>query len=388
MPTLLISAGDASGDMHAADFVRAFRARQPRARFVGLGGAEMKRAGVEILADQDALAVGGLLELGTSLPRLVGAWRRLVAGLDSTHPDLVVLVDSGGFNLPFARHVRRRCAARILYYVAPQVWAWRRGRIRKLARRVDRMAVILPFEPAVYAGSSLPVDFVGNPLVDRLARVVAEVDRSEARRRLGLDPRAKLLVLLPGSRRNELSRQLPLQLEAIRLLHAREPALAYALAVAPSLSAEVPARLVRRAGLPASLRLDLIEGRTHELIRAADVALAKPGTVSTESMLLGRPMVVMGRANPLTAAVLRRALQVPWLAMPNLIAEREIVPELLQERARPEAIAAAVAGLLSGPARERQLADLAEASRRLGPGGAAEAASRIAEEMIGSRPGA
>ncbi|MBW2725579.1 MAG: lipid-A-disaccharide synthase, partial [Deltaproteobacteria bacterium] len=163
MTTLLISAGDASGDLHAAEFVRAFRAQHPDARILGLGGDEMRRAGVELVVHQRDLAVGGLLELGRSLAKIVSTWRAMVRVLARANPDLVVLVDSGGFNLPFARRVRRRCGAKILYFVAPQVWAWRPGRIRKLARRVDRMAVIFPFEPAVYAETELPVEFVGHP---------------------------------------------------------------------------------------------------------------------------------------------------------------------------------------------------------------------------------
>lgn len=382
MTTILLSAGDASGDMHAADFVAAFRALRPDARFLGLGGRAMQAAGVELVADQRALAVGGFQELLGSARRIVSTWRQLDAALARERPDLAVLVDSGGFNIPLAKRIRRRSSTPILYYVAPQVWAWRRGRIRKLVRRVDRMAVIFPFEPEVYARSGLPVDFVGHPLVDRLAEVAARLDRDGARRVLGLQADHSLVAILPGSRRNEVVHQLPIQLEVARRLHVRDGKLGFALGVAPSIAPEDVAALVRRAALPEALRVDLVHGRTPELIRAADVVLAKPGTVTLEVALLERPLVVVGRTSPVTAAILRRAVRVPSLTMPNLIAGEALVPEFLQEDARPQQIADAVESLLSGPARTRQLEGLAAVRARLGGGGAARRTARIAEAML------
>jgi lipid-A-disaccharide synthase len=383
MTTLLLSAGDASGDLHAAGFVHAFRERQPGARFVGLGGDEMRKAGVEILVHQRELAVGGLLELVGSARGILSVWRRMSAALGEVEPDLAVLVDSGGFNLPFARRLRRRCSAPLLYYVAPQVWAWRQGRIRKLARRVDRLAVIFPFEPEFYAETGLQVDFVGHPLVETLSSLARERRPEALREALGLPLERPLVALLPGSRRNEVSQQLSLQLDAARCLYARDPRVAFALALAPTIPKEVALEWLERAELPPSLPIQIVQGASREVMVACDVALAKPGTVTIELALLARPMVVMGRANALTAAVIRRAVKLPSLSMPNLIAGRSIVPELLQEEARPEAIAGALAKLLEGPAREQQLADLCEVRRRLGEGGAAERVSQIAEEMLG-----
>jgi lipid-A-disaccharide synthase len=380
--TLLLVAGDASGDLHAADFVRAFRARHPDTRFVGLGGVQMREAGVELAVDQRDLAVGGLLELAGSLGSIASAWRRMGRVLAQVDPDLVVLVDSGGFNLPFARRVRRRRRRTpILYYVAPQVWAWRRRRIGKLERRVDRLAVIFPFEPEVYRHAALPVDFVGHPLVDRLAPVVEGLDRASARRQLDLDADAPLVALLPGSRDNEIRRHLPVQLEVAQLLHRADPRRRFAVALAPTVDLE---RVRARCG-SADLPLHVIRGRTYEIIRAADVVLAKPGTVTVEAALLERPMVVLGRANPLTAVFLRRMVRVSWYSMPNLIAGERVVPEFLQEQAKPELIAPAVAELFEGSAREAQLLALAKVSAGLGGGGAAGRAVDIAEEMLETR---
>ncbi len=379
---MLVSAGDASGDLHAAEFVRAYRAQHPEVRVLGLGGDEMRRAGVELIVHQRELAVGGLLELGRSLPKIISTWRAMVRALASANPDLVVLVDSGGFNIPFARRVRRQCRAKILYFVAPQVWAWRPGRIRKLAHRVDRMAVIFPFEPAAYAETGLPVEFVGHPLAEKLAKVAGAIDREAARSRLGCGEARRIISLFPGSRSNEIRNQLPVQLAASARLHAEFPDLLFLLAIAPTVSRAAVDRLIAAAALPTTMKLEVFQGRSREVMLASDVALAKPGTVTVELSLLARPMVVVGRVNCLTALVLRRAVRVPFYAMPNLIAGREIVPEFLQEDARPEAIAKAVAQLMDGEARERQLVDLAEVRDGLSSPGAARRASEIAGEML------
>lgn len=378
MTTLLLAAGDASGDLHAADFVRAFRLRRPETRFVGLGGAEMAEAGVELAVHQRDLAVGGFVELAGSLAKIASAWRRMLQALRRADPDLVVLIDSGGFNLPFAARARRYCRAPILYYIAPQVWAWRTWRIRKLARRVDRLAVIFPFEVEVYGGAGLAVEFVGHPLVDKLSRLAVALDRAAARSRLLLDAEAPLVALLPGSRENEVEKHLPIQLEVARRLRRSDPRRRFALALAPTVA---PQR-VRSLCDDSRVVVEVIRGHTHEVLRAADVLLAKPGTVTVEATLLDRPMVVMGRVTPLTALLLRRLVRVKWYSMPNLIAGAGVVPEFLQEDAEPERIAAAAEELFEGPAREKQLAALARVRRGLGGGGAAERAARIAEEML------
>jgi lipid-A-disaccharide synthase len=386
MATLLVSAGDVSGDQHAAALIRDLRARRPGDRIVGLGGPAMAREGVELVASQQDLAVGGLVELLGSARSLRRAWKALVKEFRHCEPDLVILVDSSGFNLRFARRVRRSSSAKILYYVAPQVWAWRRGRIRKLAAYVDRLAVIFPFEPDVYAGTGLLVDFVGHPMVDELAERVAVSSPDQARASLGLEGASRWIALLPGSRRNEIVHQLPIQLEAARVLHERHSDLGFVLAVASSIDPEQVDALIARAGLPASLPLRCVLGQARAAICAADVVLLKPGTVTVEAMLLRRPMVVMGRANALTAALLRRVLRISYLGMPNLIAGEPIVTELLQREATPRAIAAALELLMEGPARARQLEGLARAARRLGKGGAAANTGRIVEEMLGAAP--
>ncbi len=386
MTTLLLSAGDASGELHTAPFVEAFRRRVPGAHLLGMGGTAMEKAGVELVVHQRELAIGALGVLGDAR-RIFSAWRRMNRALQTSGADLVVLVDSPDFNIPLARRARK-AGIPVLYFISPQVWAWRRRRIGKIARRVDRMAVIFPFEKEVYAASGLQVDFVGHPLVDRLGEIASHSSRQEMRRSLGLDPGGFLVVLLPGSRRNEVRDGLSLHLEAARALHARDARVGFAVAVAPSISRASVERAIAEAGLPSSLSIQVFEDRTYELLRAADVALAKPGTVTVEISLLGTPMVVAVRASSLTAFLARRVIRVPSFAMPNLIAGAPVVPEFLQEEARPERIALALAELLEGPVRELQLAHLAGVRQRLGSGGAAERAAAIAEEMARGAGGA
>lgn len=375
-----MSAGDASGELHAAALVEELRRREPGLRVLGLGGPAMEKAGVELVVAQRELAVGLGLEVLRDLHRIVSAWRRVNRALVEARPDLVILVDSPDFNLPLAKRARR-LGVPVFYYVSPQVWAWRRGRVRKIAARVDRLAVIFPFEPAVYAGSGLAVDFVGHPLVDRLAPLALALERASARRALGLDEGRPHVLLLPGSRRNEIRATLPLQLAAAAALHARDPRVAFVIAVAPSIARDTIDVALARTRLPSLLDLHVIEGRTHEAIRAADAALAKPGTVTLEVALLGTPQVVTARVNALTAFLMRRLVRVPSYTMPNLIAGRAVVPEFLQEDADPQRIADTLLGLLAGPARDEQLAALASLREALGGGGAAARAADIAQEM-------
>ena len=380
---ILISAGDASGDLHAAELVRVLRARLPDLAVFGLGGSRMREAGVEILVDQSELAVGGILELAGSAWRILRVWRRMIHAAKERDFDLLILVDSGGFNLPFSRYVKGMRKAPAFYYVAPQVWAWRPGRKRKLAARVDRLAVIHPFEVQAWSDTKLKVDFVGHPMADALKTFRDSTSAAAAREQIGLAEEVVWVALLPGSRRNEIHYHLPIQLAAARELHARVPDCQFVLGLAASIEREQVEGMIEAAHLPESLRMVLVQDQTLAVLRSSRVALVKPGTVTTESMLLETPMVVMGRAHPITASILRRSLQIPWLAMPNLLAGQSIVPEYLQEEARPIALADALISLLQGPDRDAQLRSFEDVRRSLGVQ-AASVAGRIVEEMIES----
>ncbi len=386
VPTILVSAGDLSGDRHAADLVRAVRARLPEARFVGMGGAAMAAAGVEVVVDGRELAVGGFTELVGSLGRIGRAWRAMSSCIRKRRPDLIVLVDSGGFHLPLARRARRLSGAPILYYVAPQAWAWREHRARTLAARADRVAVILPFEKEFYEARGIEVEWVGHPLVDRASDAVALSDderRRVARERLGLDPEVTLVGLFPGSRRNELGPQLSVQLEACERLRRDRPGFEVVVALAPTLDRnDLPGPL--DAASESDAPIHVVEGRAEDVMDAVDVALARPGTVTLELMLRDRPMVVCGRVGRWTAWIARRSLRIPFLALPNLVANEPIVPECLQEGATGDRIAAAAAPLFEGEGRARQLDAFALARDRLGGPGAAARTAGIVEEMLGA----
>ncbi|MCA9503347.1 MAG: lipid-A-disaccharide synthase [Spirochaetaceae bacterium] len=407
MTTILISAGDVSGDRHAARVVRRLRARRPDLRFVGMGGAAMAEAGVELAVDQRRVAVGGLVELLGHARGLVTAWRTLGACLESERPELVVLIDSGGFHLPFARRVRAAGGARILYAVAPQIWAWRPGRLRKLVARTERIAVVLPFEVDFYAAHGVAVDYVGHPALDGLPPIeVADLPRLRtiARAALGLPAEAELLGLFPGSRPAEWRRHLPLGLETYGRLRDRRPGLEALVVLPPNLdepaaralAADGLARVGGRVHFTGGVPTDPVptsEGANRPALDAIDVALAKPGTVTLELLARLRPMVVTGRVHPLTAWLAGRSLRTRWLALPNLVAGAEIVPERLQTEAEPERLAEALEPLFEGPLRERMIAALGSTRARLDAAdpaageGASERVARIVEEML-EHPGA
>jgi lipid-A-disaccharide synthase len=378
---VLVSAGDASGELHAAGVVEELARRRADLAWSGLGGPALARAGVTLHVAQRELAIGGFLELARDLPRVAGAWRRMTRALAAERPRLALLVDSPDFNLPLARRAKR-LGVPVLYFIAPQVWAWRRGRARTLAQRADRLAVILPFEKEAFAGTGLRVDFVGHPLVERLAGIAAREPRA-LRRSLGLADERPLVALFPGSRRNEIAANLPLQLAVARALHALDPRIQFALAVAPSLEAGALERAVGAARLPSGLDLALVAGEGHALARCADAALSKPGTVTLELALLGTPQLVAARVPVWTALALRRLVSVRWWALPNLIAGEELVPELLQEAARPQPIAEALLRLVGGPEGAAQRAALARVRQALGAARATARVADIVEEMLG-----
>ena len=376
---IFVSTADASGDMHAAALVEELRSRlgargeDPESGLdvYGLGGAGLAAAGLVPVVQQSELAVAGLVEVLGSLPRVVGAYRALRSALVERRPDIAVLVDSPDLNLPLAA-VAKRAGIPVFYYVAPQVWAWRQGRVAKLRRRVDRMAVIFPFEEALLRSHGVPATFVGHPLVERMERVRRELKPDEAARELGIDRQRPLLGLLPGSRRNEIARNLPIMLETAALLRGPYPELQVRLLLAPTL--ELPRDLPDFAGV--------IRGRTHDAMALATVLLAAPGTVTVEAALLHTPMLVTHRMNALSFEIVRRLSHVPSSCMVNLIAEQGVVSERLQDMARPAALAAELSALLRDPARAAAMrASLAGVGAKLGGAGAARRAAELLLEL-------
>jgi lipid-A-disaccharide synthase len=371
MPRLLISSGEPSGDLYAGELVHALRERLPSLTGFGLGGDRLAAEGIALVAHVRELAVVGLLEVVQHLPRFRAIFHELLAEAERSRPDLAVLVDYPDFNLRLARALARR-GIPVVYYVSPQIWAWRRGRIRTIAETAARMLVIFPFEEELYRTAGVPVSFVGHPLVDL---VEPAADPAAFLRECGLDPARPTIAVLPGSRRKEVAHNLPVLAAAARLLAARRPELQFVLALAPTLDSALVAPHL--AGTP----LRLVRGRTHEAVSAAALALVASGTATVETALLGTPMVVVYRISPLSYALGRPFVRVPHYAMVNLIAGRRVVPELMQGDFTPERVAAEAEALLSDAGRtERMRADLAEVRRRLGePGASGRAAEQVAD---------
>jgi len=367
-PRVLLVAGEASGDMHAAALVREMRRRAPQLEVAGIGGEQLRAAGMEILIDTAAVATMGLVETFGTIGRLVSAYRRLVRYLDEQRPDLVVLVDYPEFNLLLARQAKRRHIP-VFYFIGPQVWAWRRGRVEKIRSRVDKMGVVFPFEPELYnRGENAVAEFVGHPLLDlvRPAR-----GREETRLLYGLDLERPVLAVLPGSREKEVRYLLPALGEAATLLAAEgwQPVLA----VAPGLDeAEI-----RRQTPP---ELALIRGDTYSLLASADTAVVTSGTATLETALLGCPMVIVYRMAPLTYFIARRLVEVPWIGMPNIILQRPVFPELIQDEVTGAAVAAALRSLAAR--RDEIRGAFAELRRLLGEPGAAGRAADMALALV------
>lgn len=372
---VFLSTADASGDLHAAALVEALRKRALDLDVFGLGGSALAAAGFRSIVPQSELAIAGLVEVLGSVPRVLGAYTRLRRALtESPRPELAIFVDSPDLNLPLAS-VAKRSSVPVLYYVAPQVWAWRPGRVRKLARRTDAVAVIFPFEEPILRAAGVNARFVGHPLVDRLADLARGTGREELARALGLDPALPVLGLLPGSRHNEVERNWPILRETARLLHESMPELQIQLVVASTLAAG-------DFDVPPWIRV--VRGRSHDAMAVSTCLISAAGTATVEAAVLGVPLLVAHVTSPVTFELARRIARVPSSCMVNLIAGDGVVPERVQAHARPAALAALAAGLLRDPAaREAMRAGLARAVATLGPPGAAERVADLALEVAG-----
>jgi len=378
MKSLLVIAGELSGDMHAAGVVRELKVRAPDLQVWGIGGDGLRAAGMDIVVEARDMAVLGLWEVLKRYGFLRGVFHRMVRLARERKPDAVLLIDYPGFNLRFAAEMKK-LGIKVIYYVCPQVWAWHRSRIPKMARILDRLLVIFPFEVEVFAGTGLRVDYVGHPLVDEARRErAAEAGPSLPWRS------ARRLAILPGSRRQEIERILPPMIQAAGILQRRDPDLSVVVAAASTeMATQIRGRLLGITGRP--LALDVVVGSTRRILREATAALVKSGTSTIEAALMGCPMVVVYRTAGLTYWLGKRLVKVPYLGMANLIADREAFRELIQDAATPEALAEAVGPLLrETQERAASLDAVAEVTRKLGEGGAAQHTAAIVLEELGA----
>ena len=375
---MLVSCGEPSGDLYAGELVRELRGRVSGLEVFGLGGERLQAQDARLVAHVRDLAVVGLVEVLRHLRRLRGIFRSVLSEVDRAPVSLAVLVDYAGFNLRLARELRRR-GIPVVYYVSPQVWAWRRGRVRTIRECVARMLVIFPFEAPFYRAESVPVTFVGHPLVDLVRRTDDARGFLSSR---GLDPARPVLAVLPGSRRQELAYNLPGIAGALRILRRERPDLQLALALAPGLD---PASL---RGPLDGLGVTLVLGEAHALMGAADAGIVASGTATVEAALLDLPSVVVYRVSPVSYALGRPFVSVPHYAMVNLIAGRRLLPELIQHDFEPSSVAAEVRRLLEDQGHRTSVkTGLAEVRTALGGPGASARAAEIVGSFLGSPGG-
>ncbi|NOT33954.1 MAG: lipid-A-disaccharide synthase [Candidatus Eisenbacteria bacterium] len=367
----LIVTGEASGDRHAARLVEAV-SRIGAARWEGIAGPELRACGVAALERAEDLAVIGFSGILARLPRLFAARDRVLRAYEASRPDAVVLVDYPGFNLRLGPELKAR-GAKVFYYIAPQVWAWHPERAREMARWVDALAVVFPFEEAIFRNAGVRVTYVGHPLLDDLH---AEVSPDELRRSLGIPDTARLLGLLPGSRRQELARHLAPLLETARELQRSRADLHAVVACAPGMRDD-PA--LRGASGP---RLHVIEGRTHAIQQAATACAVASGTATLETALFATPLVVLYRTGWLNYLLARRLVTIGRIGLPNIVAGEDVVPELVQDALTPERLMALLVPWLDDPTQRAACVQrLARVRERLGHGGAAQGAARVLWEL-------
>lgn len=373
-PALMIVAGERSGEVYGAELARALFERLPGVELFGCGGEAMRQAGVETLVDAHEVTMVGVAEVLGGLPRAFRALRRLAEAAERRRPQLAVLIDFPDFNLRLARKLRRLNIP-VVYFVSPQVWAWRSGRLKQLKENVSKMFCIFDFEEKIYREAGIPVEYVGHPLLDL---VKPRLGREEFFRTTELDRTLPTVALLPGSRKNEVALNLPPMLDAAtRLALARR--LQFVVVRAPTLDPLwLEGKLAECYVGRATVRV--VPQPSSEVLPHVDLAVIASGTATVEALLCARPMIVVYRVSPLTWAVGKRLVKVPFYSMVNLLAGKALVPELIQRDFDARSVAAQVEYLLDHPeARERMAAELTSLRGRLGPPGAI---GRVADAVV------
>jgi lipid-A-disaccharide synthase len=366
---LLLSCAEASGDLYAGALTRELRALEPGLEIAGLGGPHFEAAGGRLLADYRGIAVTGLTEALSKIPKSLSTLRRIVSAARAARPDALVVIDSPDFNFRLAPRIKR-LGVPVIYYIGPQIWAWRKGRLNAIRRFAERVLVIFPFEERIYREGGVPVEFVGHPLLDL---VTTSAPRAAFLQSHGLVAAAPTVALLPGSRPNEVARILPDLAAAAGRIRAALPAAQFLVARAPDLEDELFAPARRMTGVA------VVAGDTDTVLASADVVLTASGTATVQTALHDTPMVIVYRVSPLTYQLGRRLVSVDAIGMVNLIAGEKIVPELIQEAFTPDAVAREALSMLTDRDRAARIrTGLARVRKQLGgPGASRRAAHAI-----------
>ncbi|HTP06469.1 MAG TPA: lipid-A-disaccharide synthase [Nitrospirota bacterium] len=375
MTKILIISGEASGDLHGANLVNELRRKAPSLTYFGVGSKRMRDAGVQMLADASEISVVGATEVLTHVGAIYRVFSRLKKFLKEDRPDLLVLIDFPDFNIMLGK-VAKKLGIPVLYYISPQVWAWRKGRVHKIAEIVNAIVVVFPFEVEIYKAAGVDVRFVGHPLTDVVTSGYSKID---ARKYLGLDPARRTIALLPGSRRKEIMHLLPDMLEAARKLEAMFEDLQFVLPVAPTLERDFIQHHVDRSGVVVAI----IDGRVYDVLRASDAAIVTSGTATLETGLMGVPMVIVYRMSGLSYFIGSLIIHVDHVGLVNIVAGKRLVPELIQEDATPQKIADAVSKMLRDPEYYRAITDGLDTLRaQLGDAGASARAADVVLELL------
>lgn len=381
MKKFMIVAGEASGDLHGANLVKEYKALEPDAVFFGIGGSRMAKVGVDLAFDASEVSVVGLTEVLKHLGRIsqVLGWMR--SAIDEFRPDGVVLIDFPDFNFRIASEAHR-LGVPVFYYISPQVWAWRRRRVKFLSRNVNKMAVIFPFEVSFYEKSGLKAEFVGHPLLD--SPILKTLDREKARTDLDIGSNDKVVALLPGSRNSEVDHHLSILVHTVERMKKKNPRLRFIMPIANTLNIENIRK--KWEGIEASrahTAIEFLAGEAYPVLLAADVAAVSSGTATLEAALAGVPTVVIYRLNPVTYFFGRLLVNVPYVGLVNLVAGREVAPELIQNELTPKNLANNLEGLLEDKERkEKAISGLSIVRDRLGSAGASQRAAKILHGMV------
>jgi lipid-A-disaccharide synthase len=369
MPRILIITGEASGDLHGANLAKALKTLDPNVSIAGIGGAAMQAAGVQLIqsiAQLDIMGMVGPLAL-LAVARRLWAMRRLFR---SERWDAVVFIDHPGLNLRYA-YFAKAAGLRVLYYIAPQIWAWRPGRIYWIKRRVDHVMVILPFEKAIYDRAGIPCTFVGHPLLDAVA---PSYDREALRRMFGLEPQGRVIGLLPGSRKGEVQALLPILLDAAERLLRREPTTQFVLAQASTIQDNLLRDLLRSSPVP----VRVIKEQASEVMAVSDLVLVASGTATLQAAVVGTPMVLLYRTTPVTYRLARLLIRVKWIGLVNLVADRTVIPELIQTEATAQQVYAQAVRILDDRSvYDEMTRSLAQVRAQLGEPGASIKAAEV-----------